>query len=137
MAESVSKSTTAQLASFAMAGTLGFLVDSAVVTMLMVGAGWGPYWARLISFVAAGLTTYLLNRRYTFKSTSNGRGFSEAAKYFVAICLGFAVNYGTYVVVIKQLPMLKTWPVVAVAAGSIAGLIVNFLSSRYWVFRSQ
>jgi hypothetical protein len=31
---------------------------------------------------------------------------------------------------------VREWPAIGVAAGSIAGAAVNFLSSKYWIFRA-
>ena len=57
---------------------------------------------------------------------------------FLAVNLvGFACNYGTYAALISGVPMMRDLPVLAVAAGSLAGMVGNFLLSRRYVFRSR
>jgi putative flippase GtrA len=45
------------------------------------------------------------------------------------------VNYGVYAALVHAYPLVREWPVLGVAAGAGAGLVVNYLSSRFWVFR--
>ena len=52
------------------------------------------------------------------------------------MALGAVVNNGIYVLAFKLLPELHAWPAVAVAAGSAAGSVANFLLARTVLFRS-
>ncbi len=119
---------------FGLAGTLGFLVDAGVVSVLVNGLDWNPYGARVISFLCAVATTFTFNRRYTFAATSAGSLARQAGQYLVAMLAGFGVNYVIYAVLVYQFETVRTWPVFGVAAGSIAGMLVNYTSSRFWVF---
>ena len=47
------------------------------------------------------------------------------------------VNNGVYVFLVLTVDMFSKEPVLAVAAGSLAGLVFNFTASRAWVFRSR
>jgi hypothetical protein len=47
------------------------------------------------------------------------------------------VNYATYAAVVLVLPHSTFLPFLGVAAGSLAGLAVNFASARWWVFRHR
>lgn len=123
-----------QLVLFSIAGTLGFLVDAGVVSLLVNGLGWNPYGARVVSFLCAVATTFALNRRYTFAAAAGGDARRQAGQYLVAMIGGFAFNYGVYALLIHQLAVVRAWPVIGVAAGSLAGMLVNFISSRFWVF---
>ena len=122
---------------FGIAGTLGFLVDAAVVTVLVQLGGMNPYAGRLVSFLCAVATTFVFNRRYTFATSTQRKTAGQAGRYLVAMTAGFAVNYGLYAWLIHQAELVRAWPVIGVAAGSIAGLVVNFASSRFWVFRES
>ncbi|MCX7555680.1 GtrA family protein [Xanthomonadaceae bacterium JHOS43] len=117
---------------FGIAGTLGFLVDAGVVSMLVHGLGRDPYIARVVSFLCAVATTFAFNRQYTFAERPRRRG--QAGHYLVAMMCGFAVNYGVYALLVHQLDVVRAWPVIGVAAGSLAGLIINYLTSSRWVF---
>ena len=126
-----------QFALFCMAGVLGFLVDASVVQVLVGVVGADPYLARVVSFLCAMTATWLFNRRYTFVADAERGLLLEWLHYGVAMLGGFAVNYATYAAMVYALPLVRTWPVIGVAAGSIAGLAVNYVSSRYWVFRQK
>ena len=126
-----------QLFWFAIAGTLGFLVDAGVVSLLVNGLDWNPYLARLLSFLCAVATTFAFNRRFTFAAAGRGDLRRQAGQYLLAMLGGFAVNYGAYALLVYQFELVRQWPVIGVAVGSIAGLVVNFLAARFWVFGSK
>jgi putative flippase GtrA len=56
---------------------------------------------------------------------------------FLAVnLLGFACNYGTYALLVAGMPFVAANPVLGVAAGSLAGMVGNFVLSRRYVFRN-
>lgn len=119
---------------FAIVGAVGFGVDLAVLYLVAPLLGW--YGARVVSFVAAATTTWVLNRRYTFTArASDASLLREYAHYLLTMLAGALVNYAVYVLTLHWLsgPLA---PAVGVALGSCAGLVVNFLSARYLVFKS-
>lgn len=124
--------------SFAVVGAAGFVVDVVVLYLLAPLLGW--YGARVLSFLAAATATWALNRRYTFSARRANNGSSsvwrEYLGYLVTMLGGAVVNYGAYVLVLHEVS--GTWaPALGVALGSCAGLVVNFLSARYLVFRAK
>jgi len=125
-----------QIFLFALVGVLGFVVDAGVVQLLVREFAVNPYGARIASFLAAATTTWSFNRRYTFAGHSSGSRRVELLRYLVAMALGFALNYAAYAMCLLFWPLVHQWPAIGVAAGSIAGAIVNFLSSKYWIFRA-
>lgn len=124
-----------QFALFCVAGVIGFVVDAGIVQALVGVGGFDPYLSRVVSFLCAMTATWWFNRRYTFVAGRNEGPWKEWLRYFVAMLGGFAVNYGIYAALVYSLPLVRAWPVLGVAAGSVAGLAVNYASSRYWVFR--
>ncbi|MFV0477881.1 MAG: GtrA family protein [Parahaliea sp.] len=120
---------------FALAGVIGFAVD---VTLLYASkALLGLYGGRLLSFSGAVLTTWLFNRSLTFADRRSGHSPGrEFGSYFALMIIGGAVNYGVYALLVSATltagPIEPAW---AVAAGSLAGMGVNLLSSRYLLFR--
>lgn len=134
-----------QISWFAIAGTLGFVVD---VCLLYATAGlFGWYGGRVFSFLGAATTTWVINRRWTFRSTHSSIAypasteplFKEYLKYLSSMLGGAAFNYGTFVLVMHYASSnaIPNAPILGVMAGSIAGLFANFLAARYWVFRSN
>lgn len=122
-----------QLSRFVVAGGVGFIVDAGTLyAALMVGFGY--YTGRLVSFCAAVVTTWLINRTWTFDARGLRPSVAEFARYFSAMALGGAVNYLTYALIVAAAPPTGWLPLAAVAAGSVAGLAVNFATARRWVF---
>lgn len=125
-----------QLLLFTLVGALGFVVDAGIVQLLVREFEVNPYGARVVSFLAAATTTWGFNRRYTFAGHSSGSRRREWARYLIAMAGGFALNYGAYAALVASWPLVRHWPAIGVAAGSFAGAAVNFLTSKYWIFRA-
>jgi len=124
-----------QFLRFGVVGVAGFLVDAGVLTA-MLWLGLGPYAGRVVSYLAAASTTFALNRAWTFRSAS--REVPVAAQWgrFVLLNLvGFVANYGTYAALVAGTEVVAAHPVIGVAAGSLAGMFLNFGLSRRYVFR--
>lgn len=119
---------------FGIVGTIGFVVDAGIL-YAGLWAGLGYYFGRVVSYLCAATVTWALNRRFTFKSANdNKRG--EWVKFVALNLAGFTVNYGTYAACLALDPLFVQHPVLAVAAGSIAGLFVNFAVNKYLVFKA-
>jgi len=125
-----------QIFRFAIAGVLGFIVDAGVL-WIALRLGLGYFAGRTVSFLAAVWTTWQVNRRFTFSERSGGSVWHEWWRYLSAMSLGGCVNYAAYSVVVLTQPRTAFLPFIGVAAGSIAGLFVNFVSARWWVFRHR
>lgn len=123
-----------QFLRFGVVGAGGFLVDTAVL-YLALWAGAGLYAGRVVSYVGAASFTFLLNRAWTFRGAPKRHAGRQWALFLVVNLIGFALNYGTYAVLVAVSPLAAAHPVLGVAAGSIAGLGGNFLASRRFVFR--
>jgi len=124
-----------QFFKFGIVGTIGFLVDWGVLEAATGLLDFGPYGGRVLSFLAAATVTWALNRAFTFRGAGGGPAHRQYAVFVLAMVAGFAVNYGTYSLCIAWLPLFREHLGLAVAAGSIAGLGINFVSSKWLVFR--
>lgn len=118
-----------QLLRFSLVGTTGFLLDAAILHALLA-TGMGPYLARVPSFITAVTWTWLLNRSFTFRAPRHGAMRGEWAVYISLMLIGGSLNYGVYALALWQSELVRAWPVIGVALGSIAGLAVNFINSR-------
>jgi len=105
------------------------------------------YGGRVVSYLAAATFTWYLNRRITFRHTGRDGAFWQWLKFLGANALGGLLNYGVYGVVVALGPGVLAWigvpaglgalvPYAGVAAGSLTGLVVNFVMSRALVFRA-
>jgi putative flippase GtrA len=122
-----------QFLRFGVVGTAGFLVDTAVVYALR---GWlGLYGAGAVSFLVAASANWLLNRLWTFRGQGSGPAHRQWALFMLTNLLGFVLNRGSYGALVTVSPVCAENPVLAVAAGSLAGMFANFSLSRRLVFR--
>jgi putative flippase GtrA len=126
----------AQILRFALAGVVGFVVDAGIL-WLALHLRLGYFAGRAVSFLAAVWATWQLNRRFTFASEQAGSAWQQWWRYLAAMAAGGCVNYATYSAVVLSLHPSGLLPFFGVAAGSLAGLGVNFASARWWVFRHR
>lgn len=122
-----------EFARFGSVGAAGFVVDTAVVYALRHAVG--LYWAGAISFLAAASFTWLGNRVWTFRGRGGGRAHRQWLRFLAANAVGFLLNRGTYAVLVTVSPLCAAYPVLAIAAGVAAGMLLNFHFSRSLVFR--
>lgn len=124
------------MARFAFAGVAGLAVDVAVL-YLALALGFGPYSGRVLSFLCAVFATWQINRRYTFAAADGAHVslWREWWLYLTAMLGGGLVNYAAYSAAIAFGPRAPWWPMLAVAAGSLAGMAVNFASAKFFVFK--
>ncbi len=123
---------------FCVGGVAGFAVDAAVLYLTAPLLGW--YAARVVSFLCAATATWWFNRRITFtdaqRTTRVTDTLRQYAKYLSSMTVGGAVNYLTYVVALRWLdgPLA---PLLGVALGSGAGLVLNFSMARWLIFKAS
>lgn len=125
-----------QFLRFSVIGAGGFVVDVGVL-YLMTHLGLDLYSARAVSFLVAATSTWLGNRHFTFSAgrrpPSGLRG--EWAAYMGAMTLGGLVNYGVYALLIANFDFFRQQPWLAVAGGTGAGLLINFILARRILYR--
>lgn len=124
-----------QIFLFGVVGVVGFLVDTGVLYLFK--SLLGLYAARGVSFIAAVVATWLLNRSITFQEKRYAHWYQELGYYFVCMIGGGLINLGIYMLLVTQSETAAAYPVIGVAAGSLAGMAVNFLSSKFLIFRSR
>jgi putative flippase GtrA len=119
---------------FGIVGTMGFAIDTATLyAALWLGAG--LYGGRVLSYLTAASANWALNRVWTFRQADRTGRRRQWALFLLVNLLGFAINYGTYTVLVSSWSLAAAYPVIGVAAGSLAGMAGNFLLSRRFVFR--
>ncbi|HEX7936727.1 MAG TPA: GtrA family protein [Paraburkholderia sp.] len=121
-----------QLGSFVVVGIVCFALNAILVELLVRHCG--PLYAQVIAFPIVASVAWYLNRRYTF-GASDRSVVQEWMHYIFANLLGWVANNGVYVLLVFKLSLAARHPAIAVAAGSIAGLVFNFVISRAVVFR--
>ena len=119
---------------FLVVGGVGFVVDAAVLALLVHGYGWGPYSSRLVSFAVAVTVTWVLNRTFVFAAGRTTSRRREYTRYLAVQGAGMAINFGAYSLCIAASPVMSRWPVLALAVGSAIALLWNYAGARWFVF---
>lgn len=124
-----------QFAKFAMVGVAGLVADIAALDVAMRWLRAGPYLGRVFSFLCGATTTWILNRTYTFQGSRPEPLLAQWARFLAANAIGGAVNYATFAVLVSETVTVASQPMIGVAAGSVAGMVFNFMASKKFVFR--
>lgn len=126
-----------QFVKFGLVGIVGFVVDSGVLYIGLYFLDLNLYTGRILSYLVAASTTWALNRTFTFSSPTRKGVGKEWSLFLLVNGFGGIVNYGAYAVLVSAIVFFAHFPVLAVALGSIAGLVFNFSLSRRFVFNSN
>lgn len=118
---------------FLAVGGGGFAVH-ALVLFLMTRNGIGALHAWFPAFFCAVLFTWLLNRALAFKGLGNKLVNREAVWYFFIQSLGAGVNFIVYAIVIVLSFGALSYPIAALAAGSIAAAGFNYTMLRKFIY---
>lgn len=121
---------------FCVSGTFGFLIDS--VTYYFLSTLFNFYIARFVSFFAAVIFTWLFNRSITFNDKKfQGSLAKEFIYYFSSMSIGGAANYLSFIGMMEYVAVVKDYPVIGIAIGSVVGLAINFTLSKLVIYRTQ
>lgn len=135
------KSTILQFFQFSVVGQISFAVD--VVVLWLLADSIPLMWARVIAFIIAVLTNWLSHRLFTFKEHANlDAKLKEATQFVIASLLGLIPNLGLYWWLIRTdlYAEYEHWsfaPVMAMIPGIFIAHCLNFLLSKYWVFKQK
>ena len=124
----------AQFLRFGIVGGLGFLWDTATVYSMRHVIGLSG--AAILAYFVAASMNWLVNRLWTFRGTgSAGSMWRQWGAFLAANSLGFVLNRGTVLALTHTVPLCYAYPVLALMAGTLAGMFSNFTMSRRLVFR--
>lgn len=125
-----------QFCRFAVIGCVGFCVDAAVLTAVVAALGVNLYVGRVVSFLTAATATWALNRRFTFRHAASASQAAEWLRFVLSNAIGGGVNFGVYSWLVADYAVAHEHPILGVACGSIAGMLVNFSMTKMFVFRT-
>lgn len=126
----------AYLSQFCAVGASGLIVNLAALTLLVL-AGVPARIAAAVAIGVAMFSNFLLNRRITFSYARSGPFFRQMAGFFAASSFGAVLNYGTMLLLFASFAVLERFPQPAAVAGTLVGLVSNYLLSRYVVFSKR
>ena len=122
-----------QFIQFGLIGVAGFVWDTAVV--YATAPFIGPYAAGVVSFFIVGSINWMANRYWTYRHLNHSAMHRQLVMFLIANAVGFVLNRGTYIALVATQPLFRHHLVLAIAAGALAGMFVNFFLSRRLVFR--
>ncbi|WP_028865896.1 GtrA family protein [Psychromonas aquimarina] len=139
---------------FACVGSIGFLVDAAVM-LLLLSFYIAPVPARAFAFWAAASSNWWLNRHITFDAADTAQPMLQWGRFIAVSCIGFIPNWSSYwllmhsvdinrlsALFLNQYPELNplalemAWPLAAMLPGVLLGMLTNYLLADRWVFRA-
>lgn len=127
---------------FIIVGTIGFVVDFGVLTVLKEVFGLQTVVANTISFSAAVVSNFLWNRFWTYPDSREKRIMAQLGQFTVVSIIGLAIN-NTLVVLLETpfesvmalTPLGATRgyiPAKMIATGVV--LFWNFFINRFWTY---
>jgi putative flippase GtrA len=123
-----------QFGMFGMVGLGGFVIDTGTVYALK--GRFGLYVAGLAAYFTAATGTWMFNRLWTFRHATRSEPWHVQWRRFLTANLGgFIINRGLYAILVTFVDVAARQPVIAVFAGALAGMTLNFNLSRKMVFR--
>jgi putative flippase GtrA len=122
---------------FCCVGAIGFIVDFGVLKTV-VYCGMSPIGGRFVSVLVATTTTFLVNRAWTFSRQAGHHSLlRELSTYFAVQSAGFAANFAVYTGLLTGVPALHGRLLPPMVAGTLAGLVINYLGAKHIVFRRR
>ncbi|EWY38914.1 polysaccharide synthesis protein GtrA [Skermanella stibiiresistens SB22] len=121
-----------RLGTFAVIGVSNTLIDIGIYALLSGGLGIHPVVANTVSYSTGTLSSYLMNRRWTFRD----RGSSNPARQFVAFCATNLITLATCNAVMASTLDLAPEAAIKVLVVAI-GFMMNYTMSNLLVFRRR
>src|SRR5690242_126485 len=119
-----------QLAKFSLVGLSGYVINLAVYTALLRGAGWHYTAAATVSFLAAVTNNYTWNRLWTFHDQRGHVGW-QGLRFLVVALVAYVANLA----LLTGFVALGLDKVLAQAIAVVLVVPLNFLGNKLWSFR--
>jgi putative flippase GtrA len=115
---------------FAAVGASGYVINLAVYSALVHGAGVQYLLAATVAWLVAVLNNFWWNRNWTFRARDGHAGF-QAARFFVVSLAAFLVSLLILRLLVADAGAAK---VVAQAVAIVAATPLNFIGNKLWSF---
>ncbi len=119
-----------QLAKFSTVGASGYVVNLAVYSALLRGAGLHYLGAATCSFFVAVTNNYAWNRLWTFRH-QRGHFAYQGARFLVVALVALAAN----LVILRVLVAFGVGKILAQAIAIVLVTPLNFVGNKLWSFR--
>jgi putative flippase GtrA len=122
-----------QLVRFGVVGASGYVVNLAVFTLLVHGAGVDYKLAAVAAFLVALTNNFVWNRAWTFADASGGHAGFQAVRFCVVSLVAFGLNLVVLFALVEGAGVEK---VLAQAIAIAAATPLSFLGNKLWSFRA-
>lgn len=119
-----------QFIKFALVGVVNTMIDFSVYAGFVLWFDVHYLLANIFAFIAAASNSYLLNRRWTFRS-ADPRWRAQAAKYFTVLAIGFGLNELILYALVEHGSFGKF---VGKGIAIVVVLFWNFGANKLWTF---
>ncbi len=127
------KITRFSFARFCLVGGLLFLLDAALLYLLIYGFKFAPTIARVISASCSITVSWVLHRSYTFGPSIN-RPLFEYKRYIFGSLLSFIINLSSYIILIESWTIFWQYPILAVILATALSMNFSYLFMKKIVF---
>ena len=119
-----------QLAKFCVVGASGYLVNLAVYSLLLKGAGLHYLAAGACSFAVAAASNYFWNRHWTFRQ-QRGHVYYQGLRFLVVSLIALGANLA----ILHGLISAGVGKIPAQAIAIVLVMPLNFVGNKLWSFR--
>lgn len=123
---------------FAIVGVINTLVGMTVMFLFFNLAGCGYWLSSAANYVVGSIVSYLLNRNFTFHS--HERHWKAIIKFTLNIAVCYLLAYGIAKPAVQSLMSgfgEKVQGNVALLAGAVLFVVINYMGQRLFVFNKQ
>lgn len=135
-----------QFAKFVIVGVVNTGIDILVLNLLMfstgINSGWHFSLFKGISFIAAVINSYILNKFWTFKERKTSKLGSQMTQFFIVSLIGLGINVFVASLVVNLLPRPSfisgtLWANIGTLTATGAALVWNFIGYKMFVFKKS
>jgi putative flippase GtrA len=121
-----------QLVRFGLVGVVGFVINLAVYTLCVHGAGVDYHVSAVLAWLVAVANNFILNRHWTFDAR-DGRAHFQAMRFLVVSLVALGASQLILTALVEGASVAK---VAAQAIAVAASMPLNFLGNKLWSFRA-
>lgn len=132
---------------FAVVGIIGAVVDFGIFNLLLASLPIRAIWASAVSFIAAVISNFIINRYWTYPDARGKSFLRQFAQFSMVSAVGMAIRIGLFALLENYLIDLSTRynPIATISPQFIghnltlgfAILVVmlwNFFANRFWTY---
>ena len=122
---------------FGVTGGLGTITNLLIFFLFVDKAGFPEIPVSIVCFIIAGTQNYFLNHLWSFREYTGERRVS-LFRWFMFLSgslLGLGINIGVMYSIVTNIVL--PFKFIAQACGIAAGMIINFIISKMFIFRKK